>query len=127
MENLMKKMFKKKQGGFAITAELVFLVTIGVIGLTVAMVDVRDALHAEMDDVAESIGSLDQSYAFDGILNEQGTAEVAGSSFGDNVDATSGDGIDWTFTPPSATELNATISLAPDASAAGATVDGTQN
>lgn len=116
----MTKMQKlKKQGGFAITSELVFLVTIVVIGLTVGMVNIRDAVTAEMSDVAESVGSMDQSYSFDGILNGQTTAEVAGSAFGDQVDAFAGDGVTWTYELPAATEQNGAVSANVDAAVTG--------
>lgn len=124
----MTKMQKlKKQGGFAITSELVFLVTIVVIGLTVGMVNIRDAVTAEMSDVAESVGSMDQSYSFDGILNGQGTAEIAGSAFGDNIDVNAGDTLSWTYELPAATEINGAVAAAPDVGGAGPATDGNQN
>lgn len=58
---------KKKQGGFIVSAELVFIVTILVIGLIVGWVAVRDAVVAELGDVAEAIGAVDQSYEYVGV------------------------------------------------------------
>tara|TARA_R110001583_G_scaffold167935_1_gene320722 strand:+ start:364 stop:756 length:393 start_codon:yes stop_codon:yes gene_type:complete len=83
---------KKKEGGFVMTSELLLLSTTIVIGLAVGLTTMRDAVTAEMEDVAEAIGSLDQSYAFDGLINGEGSAEISGSGFIDAVDVNAGDG-----------------------------------
>lgn len=118
---------KKKMAGFAMTSELIFLSTIVTGGLTVGMVTVRDSVVSEMNDVAEAIGSLDQSYAFDGIINSAGTIEVAGSSFGDGIDVAAGDTGTWTFIAPSVTERNGAIAAAEDAAGASAAAAGQQD
>lgn len=94
----------KKQGGFVLTAELVLLVTILVFGAIVGMVSMRDALNAEMEDVAEAIGAVDQGYEYNGITNNQLTATIAGSSWEDAVDTNAGDGVGFTFTATNGTE-----------------------
>lgn len=81
----------RKQGGFVLTSELVLIVTIMVMGMTVGLVTMRDALTAEMEDVAEAIGALDQSYAFNGLVNSQTSASTEGSSWGDAQDIPAGD------------------------------------
>jgi len=91
----MKKQ-QKKEAGFIVSAELVLIATILVIGLIVGMVIIRDAMTAEMNDVAEAIGALDQSYSYAGITalsdNPTGTlAVVAGSEWNDDVDEEAGD------------------------------------
>jgi hypothetical protein len=78
----MKKQ-QKGQAGFIVSAELVLIATILVIGMVVGMVAIRDAMTAEMGDVAEAIGSLDQSYSFDGI-NDTGTNAMIGASAWDD-------------------------------------------
>jgi len=81
----MKKQ-QKKQAGFIVSAELLLIATILVIGLIVGMVAVRDAVVAEYGDVAEAIGALDQSYSFEGI-NDTGTnAITVGTAFSDLPD-----------------------------------------
>lgn len=88
----MKK--QKKQAGFIVSAELVLIATILVIGLIVGMVAIRDALTAEMGDVAEAIGALDQSYTDNGIIDFGTGTAVQGSAWSDdsdNGDATQGD------------------------------------
>ncbi|MBB1383753.1 hypothetical protein H5071_17870, partial [Shewanella sp. SR41-2] len=89
-----KSMIKnnKKQGGFVMTSELILLSTVMAAGLVVGLTTMRDSVTAELEDVAEAIGSLDQSYAFDGIINAENTAEISGSGFIDAVDVNAGDG-----------------------------------
>lgn len=96
----MKKQ-QKKEAGFIVSAELVLIATILVIGLIVGMVAIRDQLTAEMKDVAESIGSLDQSYTFNGINDPVLISQVAGSQFSDSIDTAAGDGglIDYQVPP----------------------------
>ena len=79
---------KKKMGGFVQTAELVLISTVLVTGLTVGLVNVRDAVNTELEDVAESVGSLDQGYSFTGIVSSgAGDANfIAGSQWIDGVD-----------------------------------------
>jgi len=81
----MKKQ-QKTQAGFIVSAELVLIATILVIGLIVGMVAIRDAVTAEMGDVAEAIGAIDQSYIFDGISDNAPVAAVAGSAWSDAAD-----------------------------------------
>ena len=88
----------KKQGGFVLTAELVLIVTILVLGSIVGMVTMRDALNAEMEDVAEAVGVLDQGYDYRGIENLQQTAATAGSAFTDMADFNAGDTRGFVFT-----------------------------
>ena len=73
----------RRQAGFIMTSELILLVTIMVVGMIVGLVTMRDAATAEMEDVAEAIGQLDQSYAFNGLKSANNTALVDGSSYGD--------------------------------------------
>ncbi|MDC0662274.1 hypothetical protein [Marinobacter sp. SS21] len=87
----------KKQAGFVMTTELVLLSTVMVIGLVAGMVTMRDSLTAEMEDVAEAIGHLDQTYAFNGIVNGENTAAVEGSVYGDATDSLAGDDVEFSF------------------------------
>ncbi|MGB1261775.1 MAG: hypothetical protein ACPG52_02600 [Cognaticolwellia sp.] len=114
-----KKANKKKQGGFVLTSELLLLSTIIVIGLVVGLSTMRDALTAEMEDVAEAIGSLDQSYAFDGIINSELTAEISGSGFIDAVDEFAGDGETFSYVDSDFAETAAAIDGTASAGAAG--------
>ncbi len=79
---------KKKMGGFVQTAELVLISTVLVTGLTVGLVNVRDAVNTELEDVAESVGALNQSYSFAGIEADSGSGTnfVQGSEWTDSQD-----------------------------------------
>ncbi|WP_372780835.1 hypothetical protein [Litorivivens sp.] len=116
----------KKQRGFIMTTELVLLVTTMVVGMIVGLVTMRDAVNAEMEDVAEAIGSLDQSYAFDGIRNVQGTAEFAGSGFVDATDTNAGDGVTFTYVATDFLESEAAVGPTPSAGAASSSGTGTR-
>lgn len=93
----MKKQ-QKKQAGFIVSAELVLIATILVIGLIVGMVTIRNAMTAEMDDVAEAIGALDQSYTFQGVDTDPEGSWVSGSVWIDTVDPLAGDEQEPDFT-----------------------------
>ena len=103
----------KKQGGFVLTAELVLLVTILVFGAIVGMVSMRDSLNAEMEDVSEALGSLDQGYEYNGITNGQLTGTIAGSSFTDQADQNAGDLTGFNFVISNGLEATAGTVAAP--------------
>ena len=112
----LKKKLRNRQGGFIVSAELALITTILVIGLIVGMVAVRDALVAELHDIAEGIGELDQSFTFNGINNSDGASQTEGTVFIDEVDdagvgagtfgdaGMGGDNIALNYPAPGATE-----------------------
>lgn len=55
------------EAGFIVSAELVLVATILVIGLIVGMSEIQHAVVAELNDVADAIGNLNQSYCFTGF------------------------------------------------------------
>jgi len=118
MKNFSNKVSRQK--GFILTSEAVLLSTVMVIGLTTGMVTLRDSMNAELEDVAEAIGALDQSYTFNGITNDQSSSAIAGSAFGDTVDSNAGDGVTWSYTTPDLVEGDVLIA-APSAGSASAT------
>jgi Flp pilus assembly pilin Flp len=54
------------EAGFIISAELVLVATILVIGLIVGMVSLRNQIVQELTDVGQAIGSISQSFCFGG-------------------------------------------------------------
>jgi len=54
------------EAGFIISAELVLVATILVIGLIVGLTVVRNQVVQELVDVGQAIGSLSQTYAYAG-------------------------------------------------------------
>ena len=55
------------ESGFIVSAELVLVATILVIGMIVGLSEVQHAVVQELNDVGDAIGSLNQSYSFSGF------------------------------------------------------------
>lgn len=88
------KINRKHQGGFIVTIELLILATVLVLGLIVGWVSLRDSVLAELSDLSESVGALNQSYSIWGVQNSASTAWTAGSSWQDGRDNTAAGTID---------------------------------
>jgi Flp pilus assembly pilin Flp len=74
MRQLMLKLWKDDCGAL-IATEWVFVATILVLGSITGLVAVRQAVLSELQDVANALLSLDQSYSFSGQSNcESSTA-----------------------------------------------------
>lgn len=114
----------KNQKGFVLTSELIILSTSMVAALVIGLATLRDSVTAELEDVAEAIGSLDQSYAFDGIVNGEATAEISGSGFVDAVDTNAGDQVAFSFVDSDFSETAASISATASTAADGPAANG---
>ena len=97
---------KNKQAGFIVSLELIFIATILVIGLLVGWVSIRDAVVFELHDVAEAAGSLNQSFAYRGVLDLDPleNTETMGGTFRDAVDTSDEIGIVVEILPPTPSE-----------------------
>lgn len=73
----------KDERGFVNTVEMVFIATILVIGLAAGWKTVNQAVNNELEDVANAINSIDQSYKYGGVSGCCG--ESAGSKYRDSV------------------------------------------
>jgi Flp pilus assembly pilin Flp len=90
----MLRNFWNDEAGFIVSAELVLIATICVIGVIAGMVEIQWALVGELNDVSDAIGSLNQSFQFAGftVCKTQGSSgnniksQFAGSMFVDTVD-----------------------------------------
>jgi len=80
----MMKQLWNDEAGFLVSAELVLVATILVIGVISGLLSVRDAVITELADVGGAIGSINQSFALRGTAAHS-TAN-AGSGFNDLVD-----------------------------------------
>jgi Flp pilus assembly pilin Flp len=80
---MMQKLWND-ESGFIVSAELVLIATILVIGMIVGLVTVRDHVVQELGDIAGAIGQLNQSYSFSGVTGH--TSQTAGTIFEDYVD-----------------------------------------
>jgi hypothetical protein len=87
----MLRSFINDECGFLISAELILIMTLMFCGVAVGWAVVRDSVVQELGDVAEAIGSVNQSYNYRGIeAPSSGTcgfhAKCSGSGFNDQKD-----------------------------------------
>ena len=80
----MIQQFWKDDDAALISAELVCVMTILVLGMIVGLASVRDGVTTEAADLASAIGALNQSYSFGGVTGHH--AVTPGSLWTDNVD-----------------------------------------
>ncbi|MEX0700593.1 MAG: branched-chain amino acid aminotransferase [Planctomycetales bacterium] len=76
----------RDEAGFIVSAELVLVLTIGVLAMVVGLHAVAKSVVMELNDVASAFGALDQSFCFEG-LKKAGHAHVPGGGFRDREDA----------------------------------------
>ena len=80
------------EAGFVISAELVLVLTIGVLAMIVGLSEVAVAVNNELNDISNAIGTLNQTYSFTGFLGNNGTpagkskSSYAGSTWVDATD-----------------------------------------
>ncbi len=72
------------QDGFIISAELILVSTICVLGMIVGLTEVTFNINQEMEDVGSAIGSINQTFRFNGTCGTKGG--TVGSCFGDAYD-----------------------------------------
>jgi len=72
------------EAGFVVSAELILVATVAVIGLLVGLAAVRDGVVSELSDVAGAIQDVNQSYSIDGVVGHN--ANTAGFNFIDGSD-----------------------------------------
>jgi Flp pilus assembly pilin Flp len=72
------------EAGFIVSAELVLVATILVIGMITGLTSVRDAVITELADVGQAISTINQSYSYGGAVAHCGS--TAGSLFVDQTD-----------------------------------------
>ncbi len=74
----------KDEAGFVVSAELVLVASIAVLGMIVGLATARDAVTSELADVGAAINELSQSYSISGIQGH--SAAVNSWQFQDNKD-----------------------------------------
>lgn len=84
----MCKSFWMDESGFVISAELVLVLTVGVLSMIVGLHEVATAVNTELNDLSNAIGALNQSFAFCGFIGSGGKNKsfVFGSRFNDTID-----------------------------------------
>lgn len=78
------KRFWSDERGFVVSAELIMIATMVVIGLLVGLASVRDALTSELADVTGAVQDANQSYSLDGVVGH--SANTAGFDYVDDTD-----------------------------------------
>jgi Flp pilus assembly pilin Flp len=84
MTGLFTKLLRD-ENGFLISAKLILISTIAVIGLVVGLSEVAFGVNNELEDVGSAIGSMNQSFYVNGQHSE-GKGCTAGSEFQDVED-----------------------------------------
>lgn len=75
--------------GAVISAELVLVLTVAVLGIVVGLSEVAVAVNTELNDISNAFGALNQSYSFTGFhaySNGKIKSTVSGSMFVDATD-----------------------------------------
>ena len=72
------------EAGAIVSAEIVLVATILVIGMIVGLKTLRDAVVTELADVGQAISQMDQGYTYSAVDGH--AAATAGSLFLDEVD-----------------------------------------
>jgi len=84
----------RDEHGVILSAELVLIATILVLGLIVGMVELQCGVVDELNDVGEALGSLNQSFVISGVaaFKKDGTPKAItfGSEFSDRIDSCDG-------------------------------------
>jgi hypothetical protein len=70
--------------GAIVSAEIMLIMTILVIGMIVGLKSVRDAVVSELADVAQALANIDQSFSFSSVVGH--AAFTGGGFFIDIVD-----------------------------------------
>lgn len=88
MQVLFTKLFRD-EAGFIVSAELVLVSTVLVLGMVVGLSEVANGINEELEDVGSAFGRVNQSYKFAGFSGHKGW--IDGSRFHDNVDYCDGE------------------------------------
>lgn len=95
----MKKLWNDENGAI-LSAELIIIMTILGIGMIVGLNAIKVAVTTEAADVADAVGSMNQSYSFDGVADCH--AWAAGSGAMDTVDECDEAGVSFNPAMPEA-------------------------
>ncbi len=67
--------FYKQEAGFVVSTELVLIATILVLGLIVGLSEIQHAVVAELNDISDATGNVNQSYWYTGFSKEKQGAQ----------------------------------------------------
>lgn len=80
---------RRDEAGFIVSAELVIVATLVVIGMIVGLAEVANGVTMELEDVGAAVGALNQSYVVQGVTGHK--ARTRGSKFNDQPDFCDGE------------------------------------
>jgi len=86
---MLKRLWNEEVGAI-VSAEIMLVATILVIGAIVGLKSVRDSVVTELADVAQALGNVNQSYSYSGASGHH--TFTAGAAFTDNADFCDGPG-----------------------------------
>jgi len=84
MTNIFTKLINDETG-FIVSAELILVATIAVLGVVVGLSEIAYGVNNELEDVASAFGSVNQSFYVNGVHSPD-KACTAGSSYEDSSD-----------------------------------------
>ena len=86
----MLKTLWNDESGVILSAELVLIMTILVLGMIVGLVELQCSIVAELSDLSSAFGNLSQSYSISGFASSKGgnqfKARTLGARYTDNPD-----------------------------------------
>ncbi len=97
MKSMLKK-FWNDEAGFVVTVEMILVATVVVIGIVAGLTVVRDAILAELQDTANAINAVNQSYGIAGATVAGADADTPIAKNGNTVfnDAVEGETVPTT-------------------------------
>lgn len=78
----MIKILWNDEAGVILSAELVLISTILVLGLLTGLVELQCSIVAELSDLSSAFGNLDQSYNISGFASSKGGKENKARTYG---------------------------------------------
>ena len=89
------------EAGFVISAELILVLTIGVLAMVVGIAAVRDSISGELNDLSHTFGAFDQSYSYRSVFQNNASGQglhgsANGSGFNDKGDDCDCDALTFT-------------------------------
>ena len=83
MKNLFNRLWVEDAGA-VVSAEVMLVATVLVLGVIVGLKSVRDSVVTELADVAQAIANVSQSYCYSGVTGH--SARSGGGHFNDEAD-----------------------------------------
>ena len=86
----MLKTLWNDESGVILSAELVLIMTILVLGMVVGLVELQCSIVAELSDLSSAFGNLSQSFSISGFASSKGNnqfkSRTLGARYTDNAD-----------------------------------------